>query len=353
MKPERSKELRDYLQKALRLLYALPDPEADPEFNDVLQDELKQYHEKLRDALKLAFPKKESLRLLVEQDLGEDLEEIDEGKSYLDKLLNTIEWMESKGWLLMFIAAAHRRQNHSTKLNVFVRRTLHSILKSLAPAQQSPQSEVTPPPELAPFVPAPLEAHNGGGNNHGSPVSKGAIGGDVVVAQFSPVVEPSHDQPIQFRNKAVATDHQSRENPITLAHKRTQTAREKMQKIYDMFQNGEKISDLHVIDSIKEVKEALEGMSNLFDDIPIPDYPELDCRLASEEKYITQRADLIRLYALRDVNVNPVPGDLQKANGEFKKFFSSLEKLEMLIDQYQQQMQQSNQADDLLFGSGT
>ena len=59
------------------------------------------------------------------------------------------------------------------------------------------------------------------------------------------------------------------------------------------------------------------------------------------------------MYSLRDTNVKSPIGDFQKADEEFKKFFSSLQNLEHFIDQYQQQIQRSNQADNPLFGSGT
>jgi hypothetical protein len=120
-----------------------------------------------------------------------------------------------------------------------------------------------------------------------------------------------------------------------------------------MFQNGEKISEPGVVNSIKEAREAIDGISSIFDKTPIPNHPELDCRLVSEETYICKSITLIMMYSLRDTNVKSPVGDFQKVDEEFKKFFSSLQNLENIVDQHQEPIQRSNQADDPLRRSGT
>lgn len=124
------------------------------------------------------------------------------------------------------------------------------------------------------------------------------------------------------------------EDPIASAYTCTRTALEKLQPAYEKFQRGEQISETWVIASLIEAKKALEGVSDIFAQVQVPGYPELEYTLACEEHYICERISVITAYALQGARITSPPIS-QKVDKEFKYIFSSLQNIEHVISKFQ------------------
>ncbi|QBD82980.1 hypothetical protein EPA93_46275 [Ktedonosporobacter rubrisoli] len=347
---ERSKELRNYLQTILHLPFVFPEPEEDAEFYDKVYTELKPYHTMLCTALEHAYSDEKKLSFLVKQEWEKGLGEIYRGESYSDKLHNTIDWMEAEGCLLEFIAAAHQKKDRNPKLNTFVRKTLYPLLVASASTLQKSQSDPLP---LSAKAPSDVKV-----NNNGSEMKKGIASTDIKSSDETsnglPVLEKEQDtkqtQPTPFPGKKPLRKEQLKEDSIAKAHRRTRAAQEKMQKVYEVFQGRGKLSESQVIESIKQAKELIEGISDLFVDIPTPDYLELDYKFACEERYVCERISIVVAYSLRDEYID-TPSVFLGADREFKKVFSSLQNLEYFIEEFQEQIRLSDHANKDFFGN--
>ncbi len=353
---ERSKELRDYLRTTLHLPFAFPEPEEDPEFYDKVHIKLKPHFTLLCDALENAYPNEKKLSLLVKREWEKDLGEIPHGDSYADKLRNTIEWMEAEGYLLEFIAAAHQNKARNPRLNSFVRKALFTLLEPPVSTQQISPSELplkTSSPSAADFD---VRA-----NHHGSEISKGAANRDIkslndeTSGKLSALEEGQDNnqiRPTPFPRKIIPIDNQPQGDPIALAYGRTHAAQEKMQLVYEVFQASRKFSEPQIVEFIEQAKKSIDGISDLFVNIPTPDYLELDYRFACEERYICERISIVAAYSLRDEYIN-LPSIFQGADREFKKIFSGLQNLENFIKQYQEQFQLSDLAGNSFLGNSS
>jgi hypothetical protein len=340
----RSKELRDYLQTTLKLQFVFPEPEEDPEFYEKVYTALKPLHTTLCNALESAYSDEKSLRALVKQYWEKDLGEIPNEDRYAERLRSTIEWMESDGCLLEFIAAAHSHKARNTKLNIFFRKNLFALLEPLVPAQQIPQSKLLPQSPLP-----PVDGSDGRANDRDSAISKGATGSEIKslheeVPDELPVLEENQGngqtQPTPFPRKTIPIDNQLQEDPITSAYSRVHIAQEKMQSVYEIFQGGGKISEPPITESIEQAKQSIDGISDLFVNTPTPDYLELDYRLTCEERYICEKISIIATYSLHDAYISS-SSKFRSADREFEKIFSGLRNLENFIKQFQDQIQLS------------
>jgi hypothetical protein len=261
--------------------------------------------------------------------------------------------MESDGCLLEFIAAAHSHKARNTQLNIFVRKNLFALLEPSVSTQQLPQSEL-----LLQISSPPVEDADIGANDRDSAISKSAASRDIKSPNDDtldelPVLEGNQDKGLTqltpFPRKTIPIDN-PQEDPITLAYSHVRMAREKMQPVYEIFKTSGKISEPPIVESIEQAKKSIDGISDLFVDIPTPDYVELDYKLACEERYLYERISIVAAYALQDENISS-PSVFQGANREFKKIFSSLQNLENFIKQFQEQIQLSNHANKSLFGN--
>lgn len=355
MDTERSKVLRDYLQQTLQLSFTFPEPEEDPEFYDNVYTSLKEHHETLCHVLQSAYPGEKSLQQLLKLEWGNFSDEIPHGESYADKLRNTIEWMEAEGYLLEFVAAAHQRKPRNAKLNAFLRRKFVIILNLPVSSQQISQSAL---PAQSSSPPAKDSGINT--NFHDLEISKGSVNSNRTSLQELPSellkVEADHDnrqfQPTPFPGKIIAIENQLQDEPIASAYTRTRTAREKLQSVYDVFKTGGNISDSQFAESIEQAKNSIEGIDDIFVNIPIPDCFELDYRLAAEEKYICERLSLLAAYALQDASISS-PAVFQGADREFNKVFSGFQNLENFIAKFEEQIQLLDRINNASLGNSS